>query len=98
MKNAFVKVKFKYKGKNDEIIRDIIDNIFTPYFGGLNGRLDLITVKDKVVTLGVFQDYYGDFKNIRDQVGEKVKSQVGFPLGVDDNYVPDTLEVVEVTE
>ena len=55
-------------------------------------------MKDKVVTLGVFQDYYGDFKNIRDQVGEKVKNQVGFPLGVDDNYVPDTLEVVEVTE
>ncbi|PJB20881.1 MAG: hypothetical protein CO114_08300 [Euryarchaeota archaeon CG_4_9_14_3_um_filter_38_12] len=98
MKNAFVKVKFKYKGKNDEVIRDIIDNIFTPYFGGLNGRLDLITVKDKVVTLGVFQDYTGKFENVKEFLGKKVKGQVEFPLLVDDNYVPDTLEVVEVTE
>jgi len=94
---AFVIVKFKYKGENDEMIRKVMENIFVPYFGGINGRLDLIDVKNKEVKLGVFQEYYGEYdESIGKYVGEKVKSQVWFPLGIDNNYVPDTLEVVEV--
>jgi len=93
---AFVIVKFGYKGKNDESIRDIMDNIFTPYFGGLNGRLDLIDVKNKEVRLGVFQDYTGEFENVEEFLGKKVKSEVLFMLAVDEDYVPNTLEVVEI--
>jgi len=93
---AFVIVKFKYEGKNDEAIRDIMDNIFTPYFGGLNGRLDLIDVNNKEVKLGVFQDYTGKFENVEEFLGKKVKSEVLFMLAVDEDYVPNTLEVVEI--
>ena len=100
MRNAFVIVKFKYRGENDAIIRDIIKTEFVPFFGGINGRLDLVDVKNGEVTLGIFQDYPSDvkFENIKKKLGEKVKSVVSFKLTVDEDYIPDTLEVVEVKQ